>query len=141
MRRRDLKSILPLAGAVMMANPAAAQPAALPSKVFPFDQLPVRTNGRNRSRAVLNGKTRSGYRIEMHHTELAPGLAPHAPHQHVHEEIVVVREGTLEVTIKESVSTLGPGDLAYVASNEFHGWKNVGSTQAHYLVITLGRES
>jgi quercetin dioxygenase-like cupin family protein len=135
-----LKSVLAFAGAIMMADHAAAQPAALPSKVFPFDQLPVRTNGKNRSRAVLNGKTRSGYAIEMHHTELGPGLAPHAPHQHVHEEIVVVREGTLEVTIKDAVSTLGPGGLAYIASNEFHGWKNVGDTQAHYLVITLGRE-
>ncbi|MBL8232425.1 MAG: cupin domain-containing protein [Bryobacterales bacterium] len=137
MRRRDLKSLLL---GVAVAGAATAQPSALPSKTFPFEGLPVRNNGRNRSRAVLNGKTRSGYAIEMHHTELAPGLAPHPPHQHVHEEVLVVREGTLEVTIRDTVTTLGPGGIAYIASNEHHGWKNIGATQAHYLVMTLGRE-
>jgi hypothetical protein len=29
----------------------------------------------------------------------------------------------------------------YVASNEEHGWKNVGETQAHYFVLALGQES
>lgn len=140
MRRRDLKAVLPALGVVIAIQSASAQPATLPSKTFPFDQLAVRNNGQNRSRALLNGKTRSGYGIEMHHTELAPGLAPHAPHQHVHEEVVVVREGTVDVTIRDTVTTLGPGGVAYIASNEFHGLRNTGSTQAHYLVITLGRE-
>ena len=72
--------------------------------------------------------------------ELAPGEMPHPPHQHVHEEVVVIREGTLEVTIAGQSSTLGPGSVIYVASNEKHGWKNTGATQAHYTILTLGRE-
>ena len=76
--------------------------------------------------------------VEIHHTELAPGSAPHAPHHHVHEEIIAVREGLVEVTILGKTVKLGPGGMAYVASNEEHGWKNAGDTQAHYVVITLG---
>jgi quercetin dioxygenase-like cupin family protein len=116
-----------------------AQPAALPSRIFPYDQLPVRVNGQNRSRAVLNGKTHTGYGIEMHETELAAGLALHPPHKHVHEELLIVREGTLEVTILADTATLGPGSVAYIASNEEHRWRNIGSTRARYFVVTLGR--
>jgi quercetin dioxygenase-like cupin family protein len=86
---------------------------------------------------MLDGKTQTGYRIEMHQTELAPGMAPHAPHRHVHEELILVWQGTVEVTISGKSVTLGPGSAAYVASNEEHGWRNVGTVQAHYFVLTL----
>jgi quercetin dioxygenase-like cupin family protein len=78
--------------------------------------------------------------IEMHITELAPGLAPHAPHHHVHEEAVFLLEGTIEVTITGKSTKLNPGSVAYVASNEEHGWKNVGVTRARYVVLALGSE-
>jgi quercetin dioxygenase-like cupin family protein len=110
----------------------------LPSKTYKYEDMKVRENGKNRSRAVLKGKTHSGLTVETHLTELAPGLAPHPPHKHAHEEMVFVREGTLEVTISGKSEKLGPGSVAYVASNEEHGWKNVGTTQAHYFVVALG---
>ena len=86
---------------------------------------------------MLDGKTHTGYRIEIHQTELAPGLAPHPPHHHVHEELILVWQGTMEVTISGKTSKLGPGSAAYVASGEEHGWRNVGTTQARYFVMTL----
>jgi len=49
----------------------------------------------------------------------------------------MVREGLMEVTISGKVSRLGPGSVAYVASQEHHGWKNVGSGRAHYFVLAL----
>jgi quercetin dioxygenase-like cupin family protein len=110
------------------------------SKTFAFADLPVRANGANRSRAVLQGKTHSGFPIEMHQTELGPGEAPHPPHHHAHEEMIMIREGTLEVTISGRSAKLGPGSVAFVASNEEHGWRNVGSGRAHYFVLALGRE-
>jgi quercetin dioxygenase-like cupin family protein len=130
--RRDLTVFFAAATAAM-----AQSPAALPSKMYPFETLPVRTNGANKSRAVLRGKTHTGFAIEAHHTELAPGQMPHAPHSHKHEEMILVREGTMEVTILGKAQKLGPGSVAFVASGEEHGWKNVGSTQAHYLVVAL----
>ncbi len=106
--------------------------------MFRFEDLPVKANANgNRSRAILDGKTHTGFRVEMHETELGPGLAPHPPHAHVHEELILVREGTMEVTIQGKSEKLGAGSIAYVASNEMHGWSNVGSTRASYTVITL----
>mgnify|MGYP000520353814 CR=1 FL=1 len=138
MTRRDLSLLLP---ALAAASSAQAQTAAakLPSTTLEHESLPVKTNGQNKSRAMLNGLTHTGYDIEMHETELAPGLMPHAAHKHAHEEMILIREGTLEVTIEGKTIRLGPGSVGYVASDEMHGWKNVGDTRASYFVIALGR--
>lgn len=134
--RRDLTLLLPaLAGAT-----AAAQNETIPSKTYNFPDLAVRPSGKNSTRPVLRGATHTGFPIELHETELGPGQAPHPPHHHVKEEMVLIREGTLEVTIAGKVSTLGPGSVAYVASGEEHGWRNIGSTPAHYFVLALGQE-
>ena len=136
--RRDFGLLLP---ALAAAGVAEAQTPALPSKTYSFDDLPIRTNGLNKTRSVLDGSTHGGYPVEMHITELAPGLAPHPPHHHAHEEMIMIREGTLEVTIAGRSTKLGPGSVAYVASNEEHGWRNVGTTRAQYFVLALGREN
>ncbi len=135
--RRDV-GLLPLFAVAAATSAAAATP--LVSKTFRFEDLPVKTNGQNRSRAILNGETHSGFPIEMHMTELAAGQAPHPPHHHVHEEMVMMVDGTLEVTISGRSVTLGPGSSAYVASNEEHGWRNTGTSRALYFVLALGRD-
>jgi mannose-6-phosphate isomerase-like protein (cupin superfamily) len=76
----------------------------------------------------------------MHETDLAPGAMPHPAHHHEHEEVFLMRDGTLEVTIAGHPSHLGPGSVAYVASNEEHGIRNAGPTHAQYFVIALGSE-
>ena len=93
---------------LLAALPLRGQNPALPSKTYKYEDLAVRPSGTgpNKSRAVLDGKTHTGFRVEMHETELGAGLAPHPPHSHVHEEMVIINEGTLEVTIGEKVSTL-----------------------------------
>jgi quercetin dioxygenase-like cupin family protein len=133
--RRDLSLLLPA-----LAAKAAAQNPALLSKTYSFADLPVRATGANRQRAVLKGETHAAFPVELHLTELAPGLAPHPPHHHVHEEMIMIWQGTLEVTIAGRSANLGPGSVVYVASGEEHGWRNVGADRAHYFVLALGRD-
>jgi quercetin dioxygenase-like cupin family protein len=138
--RRDLARLLPVA----IAAPAfAAEELNLPSAVFAFDELPAKANAENGNvtRAVLDGLTHVGYKVEVHLTELSPGEAPHPPHHHVHEEMVLMVKGTLEVTIAGKATRLGPGSSAYVASNVEHGWRNVGADRALYFVLALGPDS
>ncbi|MGO4884808.1 MAG: cupin domain-containing protein [Bryobacteraceae bacterium] len=132
--RRDLSLLLPMLAAVK-----AGGSGVLPSGTFSFDKLPVQSSGENQTRPVLDGETHAGVRIELHETELPPGGAPHPPHHHVHEEMLLIREGTMEVTIAGKSARLGPGSVAYVASNEEHGWHNAGTTRAHYFVLSIGR--
>lgn len=115
----------------------------LPSGTYIHEKLVEKTNAQNgnKSRAIFSGATHTDFPIEIHETDLAPGMMPHAAHHHEHEEMVLLREGTLDVTIKGNTSRLTPGSVAYVASNEEHGWKNVGDGRAKYFVIALGRKS
>jgi len=135
--RRDLSLLLP----ALAATRAAGQTSGLRSKIFRFEDLAVRSSGPNRMRAVLEGVTHAGVPIELHITELAPGEAPHPPHHHVHEEMILMLEGTVEVTIRDHSASIGPGSSAFVASNEQHGWRNVGNGAARYFVLALGRDS
>ena len=122
------------------AGGARAAEKLTTSKAWRFEDLPVRVNGDNSSRAVFDLLTHSGFAIDAHYTELAPGKMPHAAHRHVHEELLIVREGTLEMTASGRQTRIGPGSVAFLASNEEHGWRNVGDTRALYLVLALGRE-
>ena len=135
--RRDLSLLL----GALAASGAAAEDTTLPSKTYKFQDLPVKKNSANVSRAVFSGKTHAGYHVDIHLTELGPGERPHPPHHHVHEEMIMIHEGTMEVTISGRTTTIGPGSVAYVASNEEHGWRNVGGTHALYFVLALGRDT
>ncbi len=129
--RRDL-------GLLLMAAGAAAQKPALPSKTYRFEDLPVRDTGPTMFRAILDGQTHAGFAIELHETALATSQAPHPPHHHANEELLLILEGTLEVTVAGTASRLGAGSVAYMASQVEHGWRNVGSVPARYFVLALG---
>jgi quercetin dioxygenase-like cupin family protein len=136
--RRDLGLLLP---ALAVATAAAQSPnKMLPSKAFPYDDLPVRVNGQNKSRAVFNGETHTGFNIELHLTELGPGQAPHPPHKHVHEELMMLQSGVLDATVNGQTTHLTPGSVMYLASNDEHGWRNPGPERAQYFVIALGKD-
>ena len=136
--RRDLALLLP----VLAAADAQAQQDGqiLPARAYKYEDLPVKVNKTSTGRAVLKGDTHSGFPVEMHLTELNPGQSPHAPHRHVHEEIFMLREGTVDMTISGKTTRLTPGSVAYIASNELHGLINSGSEAAHYFVIALGND-
>ena len=137
--RRDLSFLLP---AFLAADAAKAEDKALSSKSYAFDQLPLKTNPKthNETRQVFTGETHNGYPIDLHITALAPGQMPHPQHHHVHEEMVFLQSGTLEVYISGQTSRIGPGGVAYVHSNDEHGWKNVGETPAQYFVFAIGKQ-
>src|SRR5882762_9420366 len=133
--RRDAVLMLPM----LYALPAmAGEKDKLASGVFQFDKLPVQKSEGAAFRHILEGQTATGDYLEVHETVLEPGGAPHPAHHHDGEEMFLVIRGTLQVTISGKVSQMGPGSMAFVASNEEHGIHNAGDSQAQYFVITLG---
>jgi len=152
--RRELSFLLPaLAAATASAqNKAApAAPAAAPApgveqlpvmktQAFLFKDVPVTTNGKNMSRRNFTAKTHTGFKIESHTSDIAPGEVNHPPHQHLREEMMMIREGIMELTIAGKPYRLGPGDVGVIGSNEMHNAKNVGTTRAHYFIVNIGRD-
>ena len=147
--RRELFSLLPAvivpaafnlrATDAQAQNAPDAQDSSLPSASFPFDKLPIHNNANDsQSRHVLKGKLATGESLEVHETMLPAGGMPHPPHKHVHSEMWLIREGTLELTVNGSSYQLGPGGVGFVHSNDLHGVKNVGTTPANYFVVAIG---
>ncbi len=138
--RRELFSLLPamLVPSLLPLEASAQEDKAMPSAMFPFEKLPVRTADSAQYREALKGKLATGESLEVHETTLAPGGAPHPPHHHVHSEMWLIREGTVEITVNGKSYQLGPGSVGFVHSNDKHGIKNVGSTPATYFVVEIG---
>ena len=153
--RRDLGLLLPAlaaAGASAQSVTPGAAPAAenaansveklpvIKTKSFIYNELPVTTNGKNTSRRMFTAKTHTGFKIESHSSDIAPGEVNHPPHQHLREEMMLVREGVMELTISGKPHRLGPGDVGVIGSNEIHNAKNVGTTRALYFIVNIGRD-
>jgi quercetin dioxygenase-like cupin family protein len=132
--RRELHLLLPALAAAQTG--ASKQP--LPSNAYRFEDLEARKSGIITLRQILGGETHTGYLVDLHESELPAGQAPHPPHRHIHEEMLLVREGLMEVTIAGRSTRLGSGSVAYISSNQEHGYRNVGDTPATYFVLALG---
>jgi quercetin dioxygenase-like cupin family protein len=105
------------------------------SRVYSFNELPVTySSGGAATRPVMKGKLPTGEAVELHETTLAPSQMPHPAHRHVHTEFMLIREGSLEFILDGKSERLGPGGVAYAASGELHGLKNVGTTAASQQV-------
>jgi mannose-6-phosphate isomerase-like protein (cupin superfamily) len=111
---------------------------SLPSATYSFDKLSVSTSNNAQFRPLLKGKLATGESLEAHETTLPPGGMPHPPHHHVHSEMWLIREGTVELTINGTGHVIGPGGLGFVHSNDEHGIKNIGTTPATYYVVAVG---
>src|SRR6266481_2916466 len=138
--RREMSLLLSAALflAVMWPEGMDAQDGSMPSAMYPFEKLPIRTPNNAQIRDVLKGKLATGESLEVHETTLLPGGAPHPPHHHVHSEMWLIREGTVELTVNGTSYRLGPGSVGFVHSNDEHGIKNVGTTPATYFVVAVG---
>jgi quercetin dioxygenase-like cupin family protein len=133
---RDLIVALVAAAATLGVVSAAQQPAEImKSRVFDWNSFTERSQAYGSSRPVVRAPTTTLEELEMHITTLNPGQTSHAPHQHANEELIIIREGTVETLSAGTWKRLGPGSIIFNASNELHGIKNVGTTPATYHVV------
>jgi mannose-6-phosphate isomerase-like protein (cupin superfamily) len=132
--RRDL-AVLP---ALLGSSALQAQQQHVPSKVYLFDNLTVRHTDTVDYRAIVDGKTIDGCKFSVHESALSPNQEPHPPHHHNGEEMFLMIDGTLEVTINGKASRITKGSVAFIGSGDQHGIRNVGTTPAKYFVIELG---
>jgi len=116
----------------------ASQQNKVPSNVYLFDKLAVRHTPSVDYRAIVDGKTIDGCKFSVHESALSVGNEPHPAHHHNGEEIFLMIDGILEVTINGRASRITKGCVAFIGSGDQHGIRNVGTTPAKYFVIELG---
>jgi quercetin dioxygenase-like cupin family protein len=117
---------------------ALAQTAAKPvmhSRVLQWSDLKAVETKTGERREVFDAPTATLGRFECHITTLNPGEAPHAAHQHPEEELMILKEGTVEEVQNGVTNRVDTGGIIFCASNEMHGMRNIGSTRATYYVF------
>jgi XRE family transcriptional regulator, regulator of sulfur utilization len=114
---------------------ANEQAPLMQSSVFDWNAIPAKPTNVGSVRQFFKAPTATLEVLELHVTTLNPGEASHPPHQHPNEELVIVKEGTVEALVNGAWKRVGPGSVIFNASNQLHGIRNVGSAPATYHVI------
>jgi len=135
MRSLTLAVIAIFSASVGAAVALGAQKTILRSTVFEWSDRDAKPNAWGAVRQVMRSATPTLDELEIHVSTLNPGQSPHAPHQHAHEEVLIVKQGTLETFQSGETRRVGPGGIIFQASNEQHNVKNVGEAPAVYYVI------
>ena len=135
MNRIQLAALIILVAATSSLATLAAQKRVQKSTVYEWSTADTKLNDWGAVRQVMRTPTPTLDELEIHISTLAPGKSPHAPHQHEHEELLIVKEGTLETFQSGATRRVGPGGIIFQASNELHNVTNVGSSPATYFVI------
>ena len=135
--RRDL-SVAVISIFITITVMALAQNEAKPimrSRIFNWSDLKVEPTRTGERRAVFDAPTATLDRFECHITTINPGESPHAPHRHAEEELMILKEGTLEAMQNGVTNRVEAGGIIFQGSNEFHGARNIGSNAATYFVL------
>ncbi len=103
------------------------------SHVFDSVHIKAEPTKTGERREVFDAPTATLERFASHITTLNPGEAPHPAHRHPEEELMIVKEGTLEVMLNGQPTRVEVGGMIFCASNELHGIRNVGKTPRDLL--------
>ena len=122
--------------ATVATSPARpSETPVLGSTAISWEEIQARASANGRYSQVLKAPTATLDELELHVTTLPPGQSPHPPHKHPDEELIIIREGTVEATVNGQTRRVGPGSVIFQASNQMHGLRNVGDVPAVYHVI------
>jgi len=121
------------AGSALAADPQSP----LPSQIFPWNPeaaVPSKTGSR---RTMFNQPTATMNLFHCHISVLNPGQNTGAPHRHPQEELVIVKEGTLQVNLDGKLQTATTGAMIFYAANANENMTNIGTTPATYYVLQV----
>ena len=134
--RRDLIAALTAAGITLACVSVAQETSTLlDSTAWKWQDLAPKKTDVGELRNVVRQPTRTLDELEMHITTLNPRTTSHPPHTHPNEEMVIVREGTLQAHVNGREIVVGPGSVLFFASMQPHAVQNIGDTPATYFVI------
>ena len=133
--RRDMLVALIAASITVGALALATQEPVMGSSVFDWNSISAKPTEVGSVRSFFKARTATLDELEMHVTTLEPGKTSHAPHTHPNEELIIIKQGTVETLSNGEWKRVGPGSVIFNASNQLHGLRNVGSDEAIYHVV------
>ena len=116
-------------------SPAAKPAEKLASAAYDWNKLTVIPTPKGARRDVFDGPTATLDKAHCHITTLNPGENSGDPRKHLQEEIIIVKEGLVEMHIDGRTETAGPGSVFFLAANAITRLRNAGDTPATYIVV------
>jgi len=107
------------------------------SRIFQWSDMPAQPSNIGALRNFFDAPTATLDNLSCHVTTLNPGKEPHPAHRHPEEELLIIKEGTLEVVQNGVTNQVGAGGMVFCASNELHGWCNSSTNPVTYYVIHI----
>jgi mannose-6-phosphate isomerase-like protein (cupin superfamily) len=135
--RRDVFVAAIVAGATLAAVALAQAPAKPPmaSSLWDWNSLNPEPQPYGVRRMVFSERTPMLDQLDCHITTLNPGESPHPPKAHDGEELIIIKEGTIEAIQKDRTNRVGAGSILFELPDEVQGMRNVGQTPATYFVV------
>jgi quercetin dioxygenase-like cupin family protein len=119
--------------------PAAPRPAApmekLVSNLYDWEKLPATPTPKGVRRDVFDGATATVDKMHCHITTLNPGEKSGEPSKHLQEEIIIVKEGSVEANWDGKSKVGGPGSVIFFAAGATTFLRNAGTTPCTYIVV------
>lgn len=113
-----------------------AQKDLLKSGVYSWTNAKVQKIGDIERRQVLNGSTLDLSNLEIHTSTLLPGTINHLLKATMNaEELIIIKEGSVQSTIEDSTKTLGPGGLILLTAGDKQSMKNIDDKPSTYYVL------
>jgi quercetin dioxygenase-like cupin family protein len=134
-KRDGLVAVITLSATLTVIGLASTDTSLMGSSIFDWNSIEAKPTKIGSTRKFFQAPTATLDELECHVTTLNPGETPHPPHKHPDEELIIVKEGTVESLVNGQIKRVGPGSVIFQASNQMHSIRNVGETPATYHVI------
>ena len=124
---------LAIAGLAVQAQ--SNKTPAMASNAIEWNSLAVKTNATGSSRKFFEGPTANLEMLECHASTLNPGATNHVILKRPNDEVIIVKEGTIEAFVQDQWISVGTGSVIFNAANIPQAMRNVGDGPATYHVI------
>ena len=134
-KRDSLVALLAVCATLAIVTPGQTGKQVMGSTIFDWNTIEEKPTNIGSTRKFFQSPTATLDELECHVTTLNAGETPHPPHKHPDEEVIIVKEGTVEALVNGQMKQVGPGSIIFQAANQMHSIRNVGKSRAVYHVL------
>jgi mannose-6-phosphate isomerase-like protein (cupin superfamily) len=115
----------------------SAKKTGMKSTAIGWDAVAFKTNANGSSKRFFEGPTATLDMLECHASTLNPGAMNHEIIGRPHDEVIIIKEGTVEAYVDGKWLRIGPGSVIFYAANELQAMRNPGTIPASYHVVMM----
>jgi XRE family transcriptional regulator, regulator of sulfur utilization len=134
-RKFILISLTALTTAGLAVQAQSDKTSVMTSTAIEWNSVQAKTNATGSSKKFFEGPTANLEVLECHASTLNPGATNHVILKRPNDEVIIVKEGTIEAFVNDKWVRVGPGSVIFNAANVPQSMRNVGDGPATYHVI------